>query len=269
MLQLKVGDIVFSHSKGFIRAVGVVTDESVESPRPDFGSANSMWESDGWEALVAWEVLPTPINPRDYLEILNENRQKNLPMTSLGKVNMQYLFSIPDSFGQALSSGIAEIELKSVGISSIDDETSLLIREAQEIVSDTGRTRTERQQLVAARLGQGMFKDNVSRFEPVCRVTGVAERRHLIASHIKPWRDSDNAERLDGANGLLLSPHVDHLFDRGFISFRDSGSLMFSPQLSPDIVAKWAINRPFAERRFRSSQTKFLEYHRDVIFKSA
>jgi hypothetical protein len=52
---------------------------------------------------------------------------------------------------------------------------------------------------------------------------------HLIASHVQPWRDSSNEQRLDGENGLLLTPTVDHLFDKGFISFEDSGQLIVSP----------------------------------------
>ena len=67
-----------------------------------------------------------------------------------------------------------------------------------------------------------------SRIETHCRVTGVNRPEHLIASHCKPWRDSDNAERLDGENGLLLTPSIDHLFDRGFISFENNGELLVS-----------------------------------------
>ena len=67
---------------------------------------------------------------------------------------------------------------------------------------------TFREQLVRARRGQGVFRANVLLREEACRVTRVNEPRHLKASHIKPWRDGTDAERLDGANGLLLSPHA-------------------------------------------------------------
>ena len=268
MLKLRLGDIVFSHTKRAIRAVGIVTGQAVESPRPDFGLANSMWENDGWEALVAWEILPEPINPRDYLELLNEHRQsRHMPMNPDGKVNLQYLFELPAVFGQALASGVSGVDMRHLGQDESNDAVAVLIQEAQAIVSDTARTRTERQQLVAARLGQGIFKSNVAKIEPVCRVTGVAERRHLIASHIKPWRDSDNFERMAGANGLLLSPHVDHLFDRGLITFRDSGTLVVSAELSQDVVTRWSLNAPQVLKPFRKNQSEFLDYHRDVIFK--
>ena len=49
-------------------------------------------------------------------------------------------------------------------------------------------------------------------------MTVLERQQFLVASHIKPWRNCDNSERLSGANGLLLSPHVDKLFDRHWIS---------------------------------------------------
>jgi putative restriction endonuclease len=53
------------------------------------------------------------------------------------------------------------------------------------------------------RRGQGLFKDRVSQIESRCRITGVQNPVHLVASHCKPWRDSTNEERLNGENGLL------------------------------------------------------------------
>ena len=68
------------------------------------------------------------------------------------------------------------------------------------------------------------------RIERACRITGVTREEHLRASHCKPWRDSSNEERLDGENGLLLTPNADHLFDRGFIGFEDNGDVRVSYQ---------------------------------------
>ena len=79
---------------------------------------------------------------------------------------------------------------------------------------------TDKEQLIKARRGQGTFQVRVEAIEAACRVTGVKDRQFLVASHIKPWRASDNAEKLDGNNGQLLSPHVDKVFDNGWITFR-------------------------------------------------
>src|SRR5665213_372790 len=88
---------------------------------------------------------------------------------------------------------------------------------------------TERLALILARNGQSLFKARVAKIETRCRVAGVDNPVHLRASHCKPWRDATNEERLNGENGLLLTPSVDHLFDRGFIGFEDDGTIIVSP----------------------------------------
>ncbi len=99
----------------------------------------------------------------------------------------------------------------------------------QELVNDSTVRETERLAIIRARNGQGLFKERVSKIESRCRITGVENPVHLLASHCKPWRDSTNEERLNGENGLLLTPSIDHLFDRGFIGFEDNGKLIISP----------------------------------------
>ena len=94
---------------------------------------------------------------------------------------------------------------------------------------DTQIPVTEKRQVILARRGQGKFRERVSMIERACRITQVNRPEHLIASHCKPWRDCEsNDERLDGENGLLLTPTVDHLFDRGFISFENGRSADFA-----------------------------------------
>jgi len=87
----------------------------------------------------------------------------------------------------------------------------------------------------------------------------------------KPWRDSTNAERLDGQNGLLLTPSIDHLFDRGFISFKEDGRLLVSPVAHKASLERMGVvtGREFEAGRFTSEQGRFLEYHRDEVFLSA
>jgi len=87
----------------------------------------------------------------------------------------------------------------------------------------------------------------------------------------KPWRDSTNAERLDGQNGLLLTPSIDHLFDRGFISFKEDGRLLVSPVAHKPSLERMGVvtGRAFDAGRFTADQGRFLEYHRDEVFLSA
>jgi predicted restriction endonuclease len=118
-------------------------------------------------------------------------------------------------------------------------------------------------------VGQGRFRANVQGVERACRVTKVERPEHLIASHTKPWRDSTNDERLDGENGLLLTPTIDHLFDKGFISFEDNGLLIASPVADRASLVKMGID-PKGKMNvgvFSEGQRRFLEYHRENVLR--
>lgn len=126
---------------------------------------------------------------------------------------------------------------------------------------------TEKEQLTLARRGQGLYRQRLEAIEPRCRVTGLSKKGHLVASHIKPWRDSTDQEKLDGNNGLLLSPHIDHLFDRGFISFSDKGSVLVSTELDEEVLAAWRIDCKVSIGDFNLEQSRYMAYHRQCIFK--
>ncbi len=66
---------------------------------------------------------------------------------------------------------------------------------------------------------------------------------------------------------LLLSPHVDHLFDKGLISFADDGALLLSQALDRAVLVKWGISPTLNVGKFSAEQSAFLEYHRGVVFK--
>ena len=94
---------------------------------------------------------------------------------------------------------------------------------------------------------------------------------HLIASHCKPWRDSTNDDRLDGENGLLLTPTIDHLFDKGFISFEGNGKLIISPVAHRPSLIKMGIDVEHALNvgDFSEGQKHFLNYHRANVLRMA
>ena len=126
---------------------------------------------------------------------------------------------------------------------------------------------TAKEQFVKARRGQGIFRANVRLNEKGCRVTKVANPNFLRASHIKPWKDSSDEDKLNGCNGLLLAPHVDHLFDKGLISFSNSGNLLISPRLDRQILEAWGITSDLNVANFSDEQSVFLEHHRTQVFK--
>ncbi len=130
-----------------------------------------------------------------------------------------------------------------------------------------GISETERRALIQARLGQGCFRDRLmSYWSGKCAVTGVDIPELLRASHIKPWRLSDNCERLDPENGLLLTANLDAAFDRGLLSFSDSGAILFSMRLGAaahDILGikpGACLTKPLSAK-----QKSFLEFHRKRV----
>jgi predicted restriction endonuclease len=154
-----------------------------------------------------------------------------------------------------------------------DSESAIKWQEhlERQLERDDTLQETDKQQLVLARRGQGVFKKNVRLLEQACRITKVDRLEHLRASHIRPWRDSDNEMRLSGENGLLLTPSVDHLFDRGFISFEDSGRLLISPIADRTSLSRMGIETQANVNvgRFSEEQRKQLEYHRSNVFLAA
>jgi len=107
------------------------------------------------------------------------------------------------------------------------------------------------------------------RVESACRITKVDNPAHLVGSHIKPWRDATNDERLDGENGLLLTPTIDHLFDRGFISFQNDGKLLISPVADPVSLRRMGVPPAVNVGTFSREQSGYLEFHRDEVFLTA
>jgi hypothetical protein len=138
----------------------------------------------------------------------------------------------------------------------------------QNRISRADIPQTTRVALIQARVGQGLFKERVSRIEKACRITFVTNPVHLIASHIKPWRESTNEERLAAGNGLLLTPSADRLFDRGFITFEDNGDLMVSPVADLISLRRMGVDNKSRPKpsSFNSDQKYFLAHHRTEIF---
>lgn len=140
-------------------------------------------------------------------------------------------------------------------------------RVEQKIISDPAIVETVKETLVLARRGQGAFREKLFSVEKCCRITRVDNPMHLVASHTKPWRDCTNEERLNPENGFMLTPTVDHLFDKGFISFEDNGDLIVSPVAHQGSLRKMNIpvQGEFNVGGFSSGQKAFLDWHRSNL----
>lgn len=118
--------------------------------------------------------------------------------------------------------------------------------------------------VVKVRINQGIFRDRLLQKYSHCCLCNVNNKDLLIASHIKPWKDSEEDERLDLDNGFLLCPNHDKLFDNGFISFDNEGQIIISEQLNQ-------VNQTFMNVKrdmkidINNGNRRYLEYHRDHI----
>lgn len=131
------------------------------------------------------------------------------------------------------------------------------------ILSDDNVLETEKSNLIKSRIGQGVFRQRLIAFWGGCSVTGYKDPVMLVASHIKPWCASTNAERLDRYNGLLLLPTLDRAFDSGLITFGEEGRIMISPQLeSPDLLPV----SPAMGVRLHSAHSEYMQFHRTRVF---
>lgn len=272
MQEVAVGDVIFSFCDTYIKAIGIAIGVAETSPKPNFGTNGASWSKVGWLVPVEFKEFKKRIRPKDHIgQISPHLPAKYSPLQKNGNgLESVYLAEIPGSMAAVLAELIGpEYEAVLAELRGEAEETDAE-SEAQE-TAIKGRTdigATTKEQLVKSRRGQGIFKANVRLNEKACRVTGVADPMHLRASHIKPWKDSNDEEKLNGCNGLLLSPHVDHLFDKGLISFKDDGILLLSPVLDPTVLARWGITPTLNVGKFSHEQSVFLNYHRQKVFKS-
>ena len=268
MTQVEPGDIVFSYCDTYIKAVGLAVSAAEPSVKPDFGVAGGNWSQHGWLVQVEFQELAYPIKPKHHMDVLAPLLpSKYAPLRHTGDgLQGVYLAEVPLAMASAIEQLIGpQFTLARDDVLKLEEPVSNLERELAALQGRTDIPETEKRQLVNARVGQGLFKNNVRLNEHGCRVTGVTQLHHLRASHIKPWSASDNSEKLHGCNGLLLAPHVDHLFDRGFISFEGSGDLIVSVTMEPEVLKSWAIDVPRNVGPFNVDQRHLLEYHREHV----
>lgn len=270
MTRVELGDVVFSFSKKEIKAIGIVISRCREHEQPrELAGKRVEWDRMGWLVDVEYTQLSKPLPPSS---IINEIRPhlptKYSPLQSNGNGCQKcYLAEVPQLMAKAIIDSIGE-EAERI-VSHASNARGNAIEKA--IVSDPNIGETEKQALVKSRIGQGQFRIRVMKVEKCCRITGIEENEHLFACHIKPWSSPDctNEERLDGNNGLMLTPNAHHLFDKGLISFGDDGQLLLScNEGHRRLIAAMGISEERAIKRpFTAEQQAYIRYHRENVFR--
>jgi len=253
MERVAPGDLIFSGVDNALRAVAEATLPAYTAERPD-PIDDQFWYGDGWRLDVSYTDLPEPMFYRDWVpDVLNEMPPIHSPFHSGGKPNQGYLYELPNSVGEHII-GLA----RQLGVD--------LAAQADQAAPIEKGTETTRQQLTAARIGQGKFrKDLLATWSGACAVLGVTRPELLRASHIKPWTSSNNVERLDPANGLLLSAMYDAAFDALLLSFADDGALVLAPDFPVSEAVAAGID-PAATINIADPKTRgYLAEHRTLM----
>lgn len=282
MREVSAGDIIFSFCDTLIKAIGIARSYCIEAPKPpEFGKVGPNWSEIGWRVQIEWISLIYQIRPKAHIEVLrpllpgrySPLRESGDGLQGVYLTELTGLF--PNVLGDLIGQEFHAVMAKARDATDLDDvelKTAPLINEweqhLQRMIEVSDIEPTEKTALVQARIGQGLFKQRVSKLETHCRITRVNNLAHLIASHSKPWRDSRDDERLDGENGLLLTPSIDHLFDRGFISFENGGELLISPVAHRPSLQRMGVNTEEVVNvgGFSDGQKHYLNFHRDSIF---
>jgi len=244
MREVASGDLIFSFADTFIRAIGIAKSTCYECPKPrEFGAVGAYWEQVGWKVEVEFRPLATPIRPVDHMASLGPTLpEKYSPLSLDGRGSQSvYLTAVPPAMANALAGLIGREAQQAIEVgTTFAQDVGLSDRPAQAVAEweEHLRSRIETDAAIPETTASNWCSLDAVRDGSASRVAHRdalpnhwgESTRHLIASHCKPWRDCrDHAERLDGENGLLLTPSIDHLFDRGFISFENSGELLVSP----------------------------------------
>ncbi|WGY46620.1 HNH endonuclease [Vibrio sp. ABG19] len=176
------------------------------------------------------------------------------------KVRQLEVFKLTDRKGKGMySAALTHYHKFLADLAQIDVNADI-----RQVMSNKKLTDTEKSIMVKTRMGQGLFRSQLVQMWGGCAVTGYRNTQLLLASHIKPWRDSNNRERLDKFNGLLLLANLDKAFDLGFISFDDNGKVLISEYLeAPEVIG---LREDMSFRIIREHKP-YLAHHRSELFK--
>lgn len=177
------------------------------------------------------------------------------------------LYAAPDDFTFEMEDKLENIPGANNFVESVvsqinyNEKVKREYAELERIIQQSGITGVEKEVVTKARVNQGEFRKRLLLRYKKCCLCGVSDSRFLIASHIKPWCDSNPEERVDPDNGFLLCPNHDSAFDQFLISFDEVGKILISDKVQ-------ASDRIFLNIRddmsieLNEGNKKYLEYHR-------
>lgn len=253
MTEVQPGDIVLSSVERKIVATSVAKSAAYLSAQPDPQDAE-FWAGDGRRVDVAYADLPNPLPVDELSDLFPLLSGEGGPLASDGRGKQGYLFAVEPAAAQRVLDRIGR---------RVDVDQIL----AGAVEADGPGPVTTADRTLKVRVGQQRFREGVLKlWGGKCAVSGVSDQRLLIASHIKSWRLSNDQERLDPYNGLLLEAGLDRLFDTGLISFDETGLIKISAQLSDADRDAIGLSGEMSLRYIAEASRNYLRFHLDKIF---
>ncbi|WP_162463100.1 HNH endonuclease [Paenibacillus psychroresistens] len=256
MTKVLKGDLIFNSVGGLLLDLITATEDNKEQEKPINFDRNESWRNHGWYVKADYIRVNNPIRYIDYKDDISKlQAQIHAPFNINGGGNQGYLYEISEQFADFLLGLIGH---------SRPDEVDIIQQIENELPPDLDTTEKER--IVKTRIGQGIFKTKLLKFGCNCKLCPINNIDFLTASHTKPWKDSNNHERLDEYNGFLLCPAHNTLFDRGYISFNDDGRIMVSKFLDDQSIMFLNVQVDKVIDLLEGHK-KYLTHHRESVFK--
>lgn len=256
--KVKKGDIIFGHLDSKIVCIAKATKDVHPSPRPE-GKTFDQWNENGWKVDIEITKIPEPVRDSEFCDFFIEKYNSECSpkvFTVKGICSVFYMSSLPKGAGALILSHIQDTNY-------IADDFDPKPRPEPKIGS---KIDTVREAIIKARIGQGPYRKKlIELWNGKCSVTELAFEELLVASHIVPWSLCESFERIDPYNGLLLSPNLDKLFDKGLISFTDEGKLLLGTSITDEVLNKLGISKHSQISALKPENLPYLSRHRELF----
>lgn len=257
--NVKKGDIIFCNYQGSLIHISVATKDAYESERPENRSFDQ-WKKDGYKIDIDLHTLSYPITNNDFKdEFIPMFNDKCVPklFAQNKSVSQKYMVKLP------VAAGVFLLDL--VGDEAFNIQDSMASNSARDS-NQTAPEGYDKEVTAKARVGQGKFRQDVmALWSDTCAVTGLDIKMLLTASHILPWQLSNPHQKVDKFNGLALSPNIDKLFDKGFISFDEKGDILIKNSLSTDALKAVGVDKKMAIKNLTKEHLAYLKEHREIF----
>lgn len=251
MPNIRKDDHIICYRYGEIIGIARALCDSYNCDRPETREFNQ-WKKEGYRVDISLHLFDEPIDLDSYRDHIfrafNEYCTPKL-LTINKTITQNYLVKIPDGLAVTIF-GDFNISFSNK-LQSIDDQST------PKTVSNANLT---------VRVGQSGFRKKVlSYWKHSCPITNVNIKELLIASHIVPWCLASDKERVDPFNGIALSPTLDKLFDKGFISFSDTGEMLINEKIDIGAFRKLSVSTDCTIEKFDKRHVEYLKRHRELF----